>query len=292
MITNKPKKRSKLLNVLYIPAAVYIFKAMETLYPILKSALQVRGYTFLNELDYISEYTIEKFATPFVEWFGVLYGFLVPLILVRVWEQFDSIDREFDREADTVKILYEDLQLLNEENEQFGRPIIKLLYEYVKHVIAHHPDEANKVSTDRAEGDKILKQIREKYKGLIHSSSETRAESDPLITELIHRLNDIIDIRGDRIGMSDQRLFESLRVVALITSIIFLLPFYFVGFTSHSGLLDNILVFFVTLLVIFIYTILEDLDEPFDGIWKVDKETWSRLRDDIRLSGRDIIGEE
>jgi len=102
-------------------------------------------------------------------------------------------------------------------------------------------------------------------------------KSEFLIPELINRLNDIIDVRGDRIAFASQRLFESLLIVALIASIIFVLPFYFVSFFPGSGLLDNILTFSVTLLTMVIYLIIEDLDEPFGGIFKISDESWQRI---------------
>ena len=45
-----------------------------------------------------------------------------------------------------------------------------------------------------------------------------------LVPELFERLKEITDIRGDRISLASQRLFDSLRIVALITSILFVIP--------------------------------------------------------------------
>ncbi|MEW6405970.1 MAG: hypothetical protein AB1649_29640, partial [Chloroflexota bacterium] len=193
-------------------------------------------------------------------------------------------DREFDREADTVKILYGDLLYLQAKGAKFSNEIIELLREYVLHVIINYPyetkrsnDEALMANSDRITGDQILEQIREQYRILIRSNENWLKDSEPFIPEIMHRLNEIVDIRGDRISLSSQRLFESLRLVALITSIIFVLPFYFVAFTHPFALLDNVLVTVVILLVIFIYMIIEDLDEPFGGLWKISEDSWRRI---------------
>jgi hypothetical protein len=274
--------KSKVYYVFFIPLVVYIFKALEMLYLTLQQMRTGNEIYWLKGIKFMPAFTATGFMTSFIEWFGVLYGFLVPLILVRVWEQFDNIDREFDREVDTVKMLYEDLQILGRGNKKLGDEIKGLLQQYVEHVIAKHPLESDKKSEERIAGDAILRQVRKKYSDLIHVAGKKEKESIPLITEMISQLNDLIDIRGDRIGLTNQRLFESLRIVALITTTIFLLPFYFAGFTVSSGILDNLLVFFVTLLVLFIYVILEDLDEPFSGIWSVDKDAWERLLKEIQ----------
>lgn len=107
-----------------------------------------------------------------------------------------------------------------------------------------------------------------------------------LVPELFERLKEITDIRGDRISLASQRLFDSLRIVALITSILFVIPFYFAVFTSKTGVLDIILIIGVTLLVIFIYMIIEDLDEPFHGTWKVSDDSWKNLLNDINANQR------
>lgn len=243
------------------------------------------------------------FISNFIEWFGVLYGILLPLILVRVWEQLDDIDREFDREADAVMILYEDTIFLRGKNEKFKKSIDALLRRYVEHVIKNYPHEikspdngmnpsatggktGNKtIESDeqRLMGDDILKQIRRQFQSLITSNPRWTKEEEFLIPELINRLNEIVDIRGDRIAIASQRLFDTLRLIALITSVIFILPFYFVSFsfTSANGLLDNILVVGVTLVVVFLYLIIEDFDAPFTGTYKITDISWYRILEEM-----------
>ncbi len=234
------------------------------------------------------------FVSNFIEWFGVLYGILLPLILVRAWEQLDTIDREFDREADTVKILYEDLYYLSDLDGEFSKisnEITILLRTYVKHVIENYKNEIKQSKNDsRFIGDKIIEGIRKKFKELIHSDVKQIIVSEILIKELFERLNELVDNRGDRISHASQRLFENLRTVALITSIVFLIPFYFAGPTYSSPtmgfpyfyLLDVALVLGVTFLVIYIYMIIEDLDEPFDGPKSISDESWQFLLEEMK----------
>jgi hypothetical protein len=321
-------------------------------YVIPLSVFAVKILDFLlqkNDIYIASSTAGSEFLSNFIEWFGVIYGLLLPLIMVRVWEQLDSIDREFDREADAVKALYEDIFFLEGKCATIGSDIAELLRIYVDHVnhAYHHevkpsgtlrdlpesqlvppyweqakrktpslvdrikkylgappnsqgtaiiPDNQIAVSTNtetelrdpKEKGDELLENIRCKFRSFFLSKVITTKASEILVEEMFHRLNEIIDIRGDRIGLASQRLFETLRTVALLTSIIFLLPFYFVGFTATTQLLDEILIGGVTLLVIFIYLIIEDLDEPFGGIWNIDTTAWERLLIEMNSDERKI----
>lgn len=263
-------------SVFQIPIWIFIAKEIEVWF-------QIIGWKFESPVNE------NWFISNFVEWFGVLYGILLPLILVRAWEQLDAIDREFDREADTAKTLYKDLEYLSDlsgKYKKIGGDISKLLRDYVYHVVNNYKYEI-KQSNDESknQGDSILEEMRGKFKILVRLEMNENAISDTLINELFAKLNDLVDNRGDRISHASQRLFENLHKVALITSIIFLIPFYFAGpayFSLSIGLpyfylLDTALILSVTFLVIYIYMIIEDLDEPFEGVKKITDDSWQNL---------------
>lgn len=286
----------RIKTVSFIPLAILFAKVLEI-------AFQIYGREFTTQ----SIAGGGSFVSNFIEWFGVVYGLLLPLILVRVWEQLHQIDREFDREADAVKLLFEDIFYLQGKSADLGRQIVHSLREYVVHIINNYRDEIkqdnnirlihiiqkylNKIikidneieASDerRTAGDAILNNIRRQCKTIILSTETATKGPNPFAAEIFKRLYDIMDIRGDRIGFASQRLFQSLRIVALITSITFLLPFYFVGFTPDTPPLDNILIVCVTVLVIFIYLIIEDFDEPFGGTWRINDDSWRRLLDEM-----------
>jgi CII-binding regulator of phage lambda lysogenization HflD len=262
-------------SVYLIPFAILAGKALEVI-------LQIFHINFASPPNDFGNW----FVANFIQWFGVLYGILVPLILVRVWEQLDNIDREFDREADTVKILYEDLFFLRRQSAKFGKEITTLLRKYVRHVKKNYYKETTEASPEKKVGERILEEVRRQCQHLIYSKEMQAKGSEYIILDVLHKIDEIIDIRGDRIALSRQRLFESLRMIALIASILFIVPFYFVGFYGQSGILDNLLIIGVTLLVIFIYMVIEDLDEPFTGTWKIDAESWQRVHMDIICNER------
>jgi hypothetical protein len=228
----------------------------------------------------------------FVEWFGVLYGFLLPQILVRVWEQFDEIDNIFDSEADAIKILAEDMSLLREDLSEIRTKILKKLLAYSVHVQKHHAEEVKfahvtRKKTKKDIGAEYLKDVRDLYKGIIHQPNPANQEISSLVSELLRELNTVIDLRGDRISLSSERLYESLRYLAIITSIVWLVPFYFLYYQTDAGvnlplgIFGWLLIIVVTFLVVMILTIIDDLDNPFDGLWKINIDSWDKLITDI-----------
>jgi hypothetical protein len=266
---SKILSRSKSSYFYFIPLSIYVFRVFEI---ILEEIIP--GFTFESFITF-------DYIYPFIERFGVVYGLFLPLIVLRAWEQLDDIDREFDREADAVKTLYDEIFYLRGRNKAFVKEIAVSLQKYVWHVINNYQDETKPqgegVNYKKRNGDVILEQTRGKFKNFIRRSGLRTREQEVLVPKLIDKLNEIVDIRGDRIAIASQRLFESLLYVALITSVIFVLPFYFVSFLPGSGLFDNLLTVGVTFLVIAIYLIVEDLDEPFGGVFKITSESWVRI---------------
>lgn len=269
--------RRFVFNTVYlIPLSIFVAKSLE-------AVLKIFNIEFIAPANGAGVWFVENF----IGWFSVLYGILLPLILIKVWEQLNAIDREFSREGAAVRTLYKSAFYLQGKRAIFGRHIAQLLRDYVLHVIANYSHEVKGSGAARImAGDMLLEQIEGQFQDMVNSTKiePKEKESEIISLELIHKLNEIIDIRGNRIARSNRRLFDTLRPVALIASILFILPFYFVGFSGPTGLLDVILIIGITFLVIFIYMIIEDLDEPFAGTWKITDEFWRRVLEQMDSS--------
>jgi hypothetical protein len=264
--------------IIIIVSSISILLITETIYDGLIPANSSR-IRFLSDAD-------KLLVINFVEWFGVLYGFLLPTILVRVWEQFDKIDNTFDKEADAIKILIGDLSLLQSHHNEFSSKVLRLLQEYAENVLGFISGNLLQ-DLELEKGKKTLAEVRKLYLEVFHQAPGGNKENDVLIDELLAQLNNIIDHRGDRVSLSTQRLFESLNFIAVITSIVWLVPLYFLYFQDNKGndlqlgIFGWLLVVAVTFLVIIILTIIEDLDNPFDGYWRVNISSWKNLVSDI-----------
>jgi hypothetical protein len=220
----------------------------------------------------------KTFVIGFIEWTGVLYGILLPLILIKVWEEFDEIDREFDREVDSVRGLYENLLLFYEEGESIKEQALRLLRDYVRHVEKKYKYELLENDFEKSVGDQVLTKIRIQLVALSSREEKNSEHHNSLVSELFRNLSNVIDNRGNRVWLINQRVFEKIRPIAIIVTIIFIVPFYVIAFTNQTSLLDNVLIFGITFVTIFIYLSIEDLNKPFKGSYKIDKNPWRSLR--------------
>lgn len=232
---------------------------------------------FFGSFVAVEDYT---FYLNFIGYISVLLGFFLPIILLRVWEQFDAIDREFDREAEAVTIFFEDVLLLDNQNfGSFKARILNLLLAYTQHVRVQYKHEHEGLNLLR-KGNEILSIVRSEFKNIIYSGggkSHQRLES--ILNELIYQLNLVIEIRKSRISLSRKRLFASLKFILIITSVVWIMPFYVI---SYVGVFAYLLVFILTFLVIFILTVIDDLDDPFNGTWSIFIDSWKELSVEIQ----------
>ena len=143
--------------------ALFVFKSVNlipvsiVLAKIAEAQLRDKGIVFT-----LTDDGNPTFASNFIEWFGILYGILLPLILVRVWEQLDDIDREFDKEADAVRLLYEDISYLPASTKPFAKKTALLLRKYVAHVIENYRYEVKPtfaIKDNESGGDNFVERI-------------------------------------------------------------------------------------------------------------------------------------
>lgn len=245
----------------------------------------------------------------FIEWFGVAYGLFIALVLVTVWSQYDTVEREFDREADAIFMLYQAVKQVGpqryndvaEEKSLYSilkgkinkkhtkspvdkekdasrvlelkETIIVRIKDYITHVINNYLHEwRNRLMRDQ--GDLILEEIRNTIGELIHTD-----EREPITSELIKEFNEVVDLRGDRITHSKQRIPKPVWSISLASSILWLIPFYGLNFSVDA--IAVTLVGGVTAIVVAILVIIKDLDDPFDGTWRIDANEWEFLKEKI-----------
>jgi len=230
-----------------------------------------RKYYYIFEGDF-------KLIESFIEWFGVAYGLFIALVLVNVWKQFDDTEREFDREADAVFMLYQSVRQMGGANVKIRKlkaDIIKSIKVYVAHVNQNYIREYEKIDV-RDAGDRILEKIRDRIGEVIHTK-----EKEAITSALIKEFNDAVDVRGDRISASKQRVPSPVWVISLASSILWLIPFLWLDFKNDW--IAIILEGGVVAIVTSILAIIRDLDDPFDGVWRIDTTEWELLGEKIGL---------
>ncbi len=220
----------------------------------------------------------------FIEWFGVPYGLLIALVLVNVWNQFDRIDREFDREADAISMLYETVLLIDDDNQKLTKckqEITQKIIGYVNHVAKNYSHEHTD-SVVRNIGDNFLKGIREVVKQVIHGK-----EKETVCTELLHQLHEAVDVRGDRISHSSQRMHGTLWVLSFAASVLWVIPFNMLNFENIW--MGYVMLFGVTFVVVGLLAVIWDLNDPFGGAWKINIDSWKELKKGLKYQTKKSV---
>jgi hypothetical protein len=256
----------KLVNL--IPLSIILAKVLET---------QLRN----NGIEFIS--SSDSFISDYIQWAGVLYGVTTPLVLLKVVEQLESLDQEFDKESEKVKLFFECIYYSPKKDSRHIKEISDLLRRYVAHVILNYRNEVRRRNLKAMEidfvtsGDQILDDMSRAIRYLTHSKIMKSKDSKLLILELLQMLGEIRDIRGNRIALASKGMFESLLLVLALTSCAFIVPLYFIGFTPTTPLGNNVLITLGTLLVIFIFMVIEDLSDPYGNMWSARSTSWRRI---------------
>ena len=104
----------------------------------------------------------KMFIIDFVEWFGVLYGFLWSTILVKVWEQYEETNNTFDQEADAIQLLAQDLLIFGSRYTDIRLEVLSLLQKYAHNVFEYMTGKKT-FDEEVQEGKSFLSDIRKKY---------------------------------------------------------------------------------------------------------------------------------
>jgi len=206
----------------------------------------------------------------FIEWFGVPYGLLLALVLVNVWTMYDTTERAFDREADAILALYNTFLLFGEK--RLEKSINTTLKNYILHVINYYTEEYKEdKSTYKTIGDTYLNDTRKLIGALIKKKKER-----VITAELLKLINELIDVRGDRLSYSKQRMPRPVLFLSVIASIIWLAPFFALQFINFF--VGALFIGGVTFIVVSILLIVYDLDYPFTGTWLIELDSWDDLQ--------------
>lgn len=216
----------------------------------------------------------QQIVHDFIEWFGTAYSLFLALVLVNVWNQFDTIEREFDKELDAIAAIYQTAnytKALKQEGEgevvNFKNNIKDHIEKYLNHVTHKYAIE-HLVPQQRINGEKQLERIGDNISMLAHDQLVV----EPLIAELFRNLNEARDTRGDRISHCRQKMPETVWLVSLVASIVWLLPF--LALRIENRWISLVLIGGVAFVIVIVLIIIRDLNDPFEGTWKIDLEDW------------------
>lgn len=222
----------------------------------------------------------QEIIKGFIEWFGTAYSLFLALVLVNVWAQFDTIDREFDLEIDALSTLYHAVHSVElppktdkkkkGKFDEIVKNIINNIKDYIQHVTENYYQEHLHSQVHR-NGDIFLEKIDTSITSLVFS----KVLPDAITSQFFESLNQAMDVRGDRIAHSKQSTRRVVLVVSTVASVVWLLSFF--GLPISNPWVALVLVGGATFIIVMVMTIIWDLDKPFDGAWQVDLTDWDEL---------------
>jgi len=204
----------------------------------------------------------------FIEWFGVIYGVLLALIVVEAWQKNSIINNEVDREADALVLLLKTARYI--ENKRKIKSLAQNLKDYAEKVIQLQGDNCfgNHEISDHL--DAIHREA-----GKIVTDEQTPA---PIAAEIMRQVNDAIDTRGDWVAHAKEHILPELWGLIIFSSVAWVICFFGlkVETLALSIFISVVAIFTVSLVILFI----KDMDNPSCGLWHVHFESFEVLKDE------------
>lgn len=208
----------------------------------------------------------------FIEWFGVLYGLLMAMLLIEAWTNFNRVVEEIDKEADALQMLYWTAQCLRRKDA--AQHIGKTILAYVDGVLDTPGFETE---AQRHAAEKQIKTLHRKVTQAI-----TDSEHVAICTELLARMNEARDARGDRLAHARNRVHPVLWGALIVNSVIWLLAFF--GLPIQNLVVSLLVVGGAVFAVALLLLIVHDLSLPFEGVMVAKFEPFETLRCNLDAS--------
>lgn len=231
----------------------------------------------------------QNIIKSFIDWLGLAYVIFMAMVLANVWSNFDTIDREFEQEVDAIATLYQTAnyaRAINKKQEvelgNFKKRIHENIRNYVKHVITYYETEHSH-ALQRRNGERILESVGEDIS--VIASRDILATA--LLTELFRIFSEAKSIRRERISHARQRIPQTIWIIAIVFSLIWLIPFFALRINNLS--VSFVLIGGITFVIVIILSIINDLANPFDGNWKIDITNWQEFSEILEPTPRIVF---
>lgn len=209
----------------------------------------------------------------FLTAFGAIYGVVVGLIVLEVWDQKNQIQKLLEKEAKDIEGMYFLVRYFKDKPLQ--KNLQRKLLKYLGYVL--------KIKNEEAQDPKRPVRIEKIFTSIedLFDKINFNDEQDPIIfDQMLQQFKELRDTRLERIRESLIRIpgpiqmFITLSSIATICSII-LTPF-------ENKILYLFSVSTITFFVSLIHQIIGDLDNPFVGYWNVDFESLRKAKKAIK----------
>lgn len=205
--------------------------------------------------------------SAFLSVFGTLYGILAAFVVFEVWNQYNHISELIDKEAQGLENLYR--LTLYFRDEKLIEAMKAAIHGYADLVVAGKflalSDGKRRIETGRAfrKMSEIIRDI------------EFDDDHDSIVfSRILEHYGNLGQIRTERLNQSLSRLPLLLKTFIYIASFFALATFLFIPFDNpYYGVLSALIIAFLQAMI---FSIIEDLDNPFKGNWNLTPEPFAR----------------
>ena len=208
----------------------------------------------------------------FASVFGTLYGIIIALVLLEVWSQFNKTSERINTEALALEKLFGLIVYFRDSSLE--KRMKSVIFRYLNIIIK---DNFQKLGSGErsSESGKLFREISSVIKDIKFNDDHDSTIFSEVITHYIR----LAEIRSERIAQSLVRLPLPLRSFLYISSLLMCLTFVVMPFSNmYYGFITSGTIIF---LIVMIIQIINDLDNPFIGFWKVDVEPFVRAKKHI-----------
>ena len=205
--------------------------------------------------------------SAFLTVFGTLYGILAAFVVFEVWIQFNQISELIDKEAQGLERLYR-LTLYFRDDDLTAR-VKQQISDYVNQII--EGKFSSLAAGARNEDDaRVFRQVADSIRNI-----EFDDDHDSIVFDhILGHYGDLSQIRTERLNQSLSRLPTLLKTFIYVSSFFALVTFFFMPFAQPAyAVLSVLIIAFVQAMVVHI---IEDLDNPFAGVWRLTTEPFER----------------
>jgi hypothetical protein len=191
---------------------------------------------------------------------GGLYSITIAFLIYVVWGQFNEVQSGLSSEASALEDLCRVAGFLSERDP--ARRIREMARQYLKSTAGDEPQRLavgeTSVTAERGLND-LCQTVR---------AVEVKTEKDKLMySELLQALRRVLAMRDQRLNVSATRIPDTLWNVVLFASLVLLGGFFVLGLRSVP--LALAVVAAVTGTIVFLVSVIKDIDNPFRGVWNV-----------------------
>lgn len=225
--------------------------------------------TFQTEL-YLSD--VGGLST-FIGAFATLFGLLSAFVVFEVWGQYNKTTLYVDKEASGLERLYR--LTLYFRDKKLNQSMSAAITKYANMIIKGKFQKLAQ-GVRNTENGLAFREISKVIQGIKFDDDHDQIIFDHIVTHY----GDLSEMRTERINQSLARLPSLLKTFLYIASFfvitcLVIMPFANVYYSIFA-------VFCMTFVIVMIYFLIEDLDNPFVGNWNITPEPFERALKHIK----------